>query len=294
MARPFLEIPDLPSALQRLLVQIPPGRVTTYRALAEALGNPVAARWVAQFVRDRAPGAACVGQREAHTMRELFDRFISERPLERLRRIQDEVSRRVVLRPVQGMPERVGGVDVAYPREDMAVAAYALVDTRSGDLIWSTTIRRPVQFPYITSYLTFREVPIYAELIDEVRAEGKLAEVVLVDGSGILHPRGVGSASHLGVVASVPTVGVTKHLLAGRFEGEGMQPGESRPVVDRGRVLGVALRPTARGRRPIFASPGHLVDLAFAEGLVRGLLRGRRLPEPLAWADHLSRTASRD
>lgn len=36
----------------------------------------------------------------------------------------------------------------------------------------------------------------------------------MIDGNGILHPRGCGSASHLGVVSGYPTIGVAKTLLA--------------------------------------------------------------------------------
>ena len=72
-----------------------------------------------------------------------------------------------------------------------------------------------------------------------------------------------------------------------------MEPEESRPVVHEGRTIGAALRPTAGSRRPIFISPGHRVNLARAEYVVRRLLAGRRLPEPLYWADRLSRAAGR-
>ena len=61
----------------------------------------------------------------------------------------------------------------------------------------------PVPFPYITSYLTFRELPLLAELIEEVRAQGRLAAVVLVDGTGVLHPRRAGIATNLGVVTGL-------------------------------------------------------------------------------------------
>ena len=54
-------------------------------------------------------------------------------------------------------------------------------------------------------------------------------------------------------------------------------------------AVGAALRPTSGSRRPLFVSPGHRVDVPFAEGVVRRLLLGRRLPEPLYWADRLSR-----
>ena len=61
-----------------------------------------------------------------------------------------------------------------------------------------------------------------------------------------------------------------------------------------GRRIGVAIRPTAGSRRPIFVSPGHRVNLAFSECVVRRLILGRRLPEPLYWADRLSRRAGRE
>ncbi len=244
-----------------------------------------------------------------------FRDFVSDRPLEELRQIQEAIQRRIILRPRRRIPRLVGGVDVAYPSpgrkgdrsnlperpegccaqigpvpfSPVGVAVYALVETATGRLVWSATVRRGVAFPYISTYLSFREIPLYLDLLDEVQAAGRMSEVLLVDGSGILHHRHAGVASHLGVVASLPTIGVTKKLLCGRVDIEGMAPGESRPVVHNDRLVGVALRPTAGSRRPIFISPGHRVDVAFSEELVRRLLFGRRLPEPLYWADRLSK-----
>lgn len=168
-------------------------------------------------------------------------------------------------------------------------AAYALVETASGQLVWSQTIRRRIEFPYITSYLTFRELPILLELLDVVRSAGRLAEVVLVDGSGVLHPTGAGIASHLGIIGSVATIGVTKKLLHGKVNIEGMQPGEVRPVLVGGRAEGVALCPATGTRRPVVISPGHRLNLPYAERLARMLMFGRRLPAPVYWADRLSR-----
>ena len=110
-----------------------------------------------------------------------------------------------------------------------------------------------------------------------------------MNGSGILHPRHFGVAAHLGVAADAATIGVTKKLLCGKVDTEGMAARESRPVFHEDRLVGAALRPTSGSRRPLFVSPGHRVDVPFAEGVVRRLLLGRRLPEPLYWADRLSR-----
>jgi len=326
MSEPFGELPDLPWQLEGLLAQIPPGRVATYGSLAEALGNRIAARWVGHFMLHHEHRAGCACHRVVRAGGQIgeyiaggpgakakrlaaegirvelgsvdlarlrFDQFVSDRPLDGLKRVQEELVSKVRLSSRRRVPKLVGGVDVSYRNPDRGSAAYALVEVAGGRLVWSTTVRRRVAFPYITSYLAFRELPILLELVDEVRRAGRLAELVLVDGNGILHQRHAGIASHLGVAASLPTIGVTKKLLCGDVELGGIEPHESRPVVLDDRVIGVAIRATRGSRRPIFVSPGHRANLAFAECVVRQLLLGRRLPEPLYWADRLSREAAR-
>jgi deoxyribonuclease V len=336
-------MPDLIFCLRQLLAQLPAGRVTTCGDLAEALGSKIAATWVGYYSLHHKHDAECPCHRivraggmlgpfitttEEKTQRLAeegvvaqdgtvalerfgFHDFSSDRPLEKLRQIQEDIQARIVLRPRRRIPKYIGGVDVAYPNAEEGVAAYALVETATGRLEWSTTVRRRVVFPYISTYLGFREIPILLDLLDEVREAGRMAEVLMVDGSGILHHRHAGVASHLGVVASLPTIGVTKKLLCGQVDINEMKPGESRPVWEkRGQVqfvrstrravpanctcplfsqIGISLRPTAGSARPIFISPGHRVDLPFCEQLVRRFLTGRRLPEPIYWADRLSK-----
>lgn len=321
-----LKLPDMVAALRELLAQVPAGRVTTCGKLAEALGDRVAALWVARWLSGHEHPAECpchrvvratgrlgayVGGDEAAKARRLaaegveaagglvdlerfvFERLRGPRPLALLRQWQEDVARRVRLAARCRVPARVGGVDVSYAAGDVAVAAYVLVEVESGAVVYRHTLRSPATFPYISSFLAFRELPVLLALIEAVRAAGQLAGVVLVDGSGVLHPRRSGIACHLGVAASLPTVGVTKKLLVGETALTGMEPLEGRPIMMKGRRVGTALRPTAGSRRPIFVSPGHRVDAAFAEMLVRRLLRGRRLPEPLYWADRLSREEAR-
>jgi deoxyribonuclease V len=321
---PF-DLPDLPRKLRDLIAQVPAGRVTTCGALAEALGNPIAARWVGYFLLHHHHSDSCLchrvvrgggglgsylaGDTKAKAQRlqeegvvirgdtvELaacrFEQFSSDRPLEKLKQVQERLVGQVSLRPRHRIPALVGGVDVSYGNEDYGVAAYVLVETASNQLVWSKTIRRQILFPYITTYLAFREVPILLELLAEVREAERLAPMLLVDGSGVLHQRHAGIAAHLGVVAAIPTVGVTKKLLCGQVDLRNIGLEESRPVMHEEHLVGVALRTSPRSRRPIFISPGHRVDLAFAERLVRRLLSGHRLPEPLYWADRLSRAAT--
>jgi deoxyribonuclease V len=326
MCQPFWDIPDLQAELMKLLEQVPAGRVTTYGDLAYALGNRIAARWVGHVMLNHQHRVGCHCHRVVRAGGQLglyiaggarakarqlrregvqvrrtgidlprfgMVEFRSERPLEKLTRVQEDLIAKVSLTGRRSVPRLVAGVDVSYGQSDMGIAAYALVETSTGKLVWSTTLKRPVVFPYITSYLAFREAPILLELIEKVRLAGRLAEPVLVDGSGMLHQRHAGIATHVGVAACLATIGVTKKLLCGEVDVADLKPQESRPIVHQDRPVGVAIRPTAGSVRPIFVSPGNRIDLGQAERVVRTLLLGRRLPEPLYWADRLSRKAAR-
>merc|ERR1712137_746618 len=71
-----------------------------------------------------------------------------------------------------------------------------------------------IKLPYIPSFLAFREVPVYMELLEELRKEAPhyMPDLLMVDGNGILHPRGFGVASHIGVLANTPSIGIAKSL----------------------------------------------------------------------------------
>ena len=326
-------IPDMDGRLARLVDQIPPGRVSTCGRLAKALGDVAAARWVGHFLlhHDHAANCPChrvvradgqLGnyvtndvQDKARLLRGegisissgkidiaqfVFDDFASDRPLVSLRAWQQQVAHSVSTQPPHpsqppdARQARLAAVDVSYAVPNQATAAYVLFDLATFEKLWSFTITRAVAFPYISSYLAFRELPLYVELLDKVRSLDRLADVLLVDGSGILHPRRAGIACCLGVVADVPTVGITKKRLCGEVERTDLPPGGSCHVVIDGQIVGSAIRSSPRSKKPIYVSPGHRTDVALSLDLVRTTLGTRRLPEPIYWADRLSREASMD
>ncbi len=323
MQRLLDQIPDLESELRRLLRQIPRGRVATYGDLANALGDRAAARWVAQYLLDHPHGPRCQCHRVVRATGELGSyiegdtsakqaalnnegiavqdsivdvqryavrRFQSTRPLRRLQTIQKRLLKRRLLNAPSRLPELIAGVDISYVTPRRGVAAYVLFDIRRREVVWSMTHCRKVRFPYVSGYLSFRELPLLLGLLDRVRAAARMAEVILVDGSGIMHPRGAGVATHLGIVANLPTIGITKTLLLGTLR---QQPTTKRPVVEMHHEqtpLGWAIRPQATRKSLLYVSPGHRTDVEFARQAVLPTLLGHRLPEPIYWADRISRT----
>lgn len=318
-------MPDLRQEALELLLQIPKGKVTTYHALAVALGDKVAARAVGQIMAQndqpdkypcykvvhssgevgaysapggpaakaaklRAEGITIQDGRVADLQGRLFTDFRSSQPLKRLRLLQDELSEKLSLRPLPAEPETIGGVDVAYGPQ--AVAAYALLDVRERRLIGQETVEQEAAFPYIPTYLAFRELPILLALLERVRNAGRLADVVMVDGNGILHPRHAGIASHLGVLLDIPTIGITKSLLCGEVNLQGMEVKEIRSVLLNGERVGAAVRLSGRAQ-PIYISPGNRIDLEGAIELTLALSSSYRLPEPVRLAHELCSAAAR-
>lgn len=325
-------LPDLGSALARLVAQIPAGRVATCGALAEALGFRGAAVWVAQWAADHRHHAQCHCHRIVRASGELgsyiagsevakgrllqsegvplgrqpdraaahaiveqcaFSAFQCDRPLAALIELQHRVAALRCSKPPRRPPSLVAGFDSAYRGDGMMQAACAVCDAE-GNLIHRVVIRRPAPFPYISTLLAYRELPAYEELLDRLRAERCEPELLMIDGSGVLHPRAAGIAVHFGAMADLPAIGVSKTLLFGRCDTAGMQPGESRPTVVEDETRGVAYRPSESSRKCVFVSPGHRCDVGFAERWVRRLTIARRLPEPLYWADRLSRQSNVD
>ncbi|VDZ65641.1 endonuclease V [Citrobacter freundii] len=81
-------------------------------------------------------------------------------------------------------------------------------------------------------------------------------DLLFVDGHGISHPRRLGVASHFGLLVDVPTIGVAKKRLCGKFEPLAAEPGALVPLLDKGEQLAWVWRSKARCN-PLFISTGH-------------------------------------
>ena len=112
----------------------------------------------------------------------------------------------------------IGGVDISFGKEDPNDAVASLVVLSYPELKVEFELYKKVkmQLPYISGFLAFREVDFLVDLIDIVKKDHPkfLPQIIMVDGSGIHHPRGFGLASHLGVVTGIPTIGIAKKLLS--------------------------------------------------------------------------------
>ncbi len=234
---------DLYSDFYALVRQVPEGMVTTYGALARALGDVVASRAcgymlsinpdpigtpcykvvksdakVGKFThplgseekirRLQNDGISIYNDSIVNFDSRCFTDFQSEKPLEKIKQEQETMASMVSLKD-DFTSGNLAAVDVSYDDEN---GYGAMVIEREGKLEKRYT-KMELNFPYIPGYLSYREFKFIRELA------GDFDGTLLVDGNGYLHPRRMGLASFTGIMLDIPTIGVAKSLLLGKKEG---------------------------------------------------------------------------
>ncbi len=304
-----------------LVKQIPKGKVSTYGALARALGDIRASRAVGRMLNENpfAPVVPChrvvmsdgslggFGTGTENKIRLLekegvevkgneivdfddviFTEFESDFPLINMRDEQRFLKGRVELEDGFSEIETVAGVDVAY--SDSGYGAACVYDYESQEVIEEKVTELNIDFPYIPTYLGFREIPIISKLMENLDNK---PTVLLVDGNGVLHPYGMGIATHVGVKLDIPTIGCAKSLLCGAVKEDIHKHREHSEIEFEGRNIGYAYLSSSRSKKPIFISPGHKVSFETSLDVVKRLSKFK-VPGPLRDAHILATRAKND
>jgi len=206
-------------------------------------------------------------------------------------RIQQELTEKLVLEDEPGDPELIAGVDVAFSRgEDLLYAAVVVLDAETMKPVEVAVAAQQPVFPYVPGLLTFREGPVVLEACERLERE---PDLLMFDGQGIAHPRGLGLAAHMGVLLAKPSIGCAKSRLIGEFKEPKQKRGAMRTLSVNRRKVGVVLR-TKDGTKPLFVSPGHRITIESAAERVLDAARGYRLPEPTRLAHIAAARAKRE
>ncbi|QZP36740.1 endonuclease V [Halobaculum magnesiiphilum] len=200
-----------------------------------------------------------------------------------------------------GDPPLVAGVDQAF-LDDRAVSAVVVL--RGDEVIERTYAVTELSIPYIPGLLAFREG---GPIVDALATMESDPDLYVLDGSGRVHFRQAGIATHVGVLFDAPAVGVAKSLLCGTPDDpvDGRPAGWRTPVraddsVDApaGTTIGHAYQSRQYDSSPVinplYVSPGHRVSAGTAVDLVAALCDGYKLPEPTRLADAYADEAKRE
>ncbi len=205
--------------------------------------------------------------------------------VEEARTVQNLLRREVQLSPLNKEPRYIAGVDAAFSGRRVFAAA-CLYRFPELTLIEQQSAVQKLLFPYIPGFLSFREGPAIIAALEKLTQK---PDLILVDGQGIAHPRGIGIASFLGVLLSLPTIGCAKSRLVGEHEEPGIKKGRWSRLIYEGKAVGVVVR-TKDSVKPLFVSPGHRINIDDALRITIACTGKYRRPEPLRCADMLSRS----
>jgi deoxyribonuclease V len=197
----------------------------------------------------------------------------------------------------------VVGVDQAFPGEQAVSAIIAMCE---GEVIERASAVADLSIPYIPGLLSFREGESILAAFENLECEPDLA---FFDGSGRIHFREAGLATHMGVALDLPSVGVAKSLLCGQLSNPPEEPfstGTRVPILtdgrvetDEGTILGYAIQTRqyeggSRKINPLYVSPGHRVGASSGASLVEAHCAGYKLPEPVRLADSYAGELARE
>ncbi|XP_046655206.1 endonuclease V-like [Daphnia pulicaria] len=202
----------------------------------------------------------------------------------------------------------VGGMDISFCKTDSSIAICTLVVcsvSQQLKVVYEDSLHVKLSTPYIPGFLAFREFEPCLNLYTKLTSKHPklIPQVLMFDGNGILHPRGLGLASHFGVCTNTCTIGVAKNLYQMgsilRDENHFSQinslsaPGDhffiKNSAGNGGEILGAALKTTQEAKRPVYISIGHRIGLETAIWAVMQCINRYRIPEPTRQADIRSR-----
>ncbi|MCF7803465.1 MAG: endonuclease V [Candidatus Marinimicrobia bacterium] len=191
----------------------------------------------------------------------------------------------------------IAGADVSYIRRwQQAFAVIALFEVEYGSSgiilhhLKSVTDSREITYPYIPGLLVFREGPALESVWQRLE---KKPDLLMFDGAGIAHPRRCGLAAHLGWRWNIPAIGCAKSRLTGEAEEVGIEKGAHVPLFHKKTQIGNVVRTRTRVK-PLYVSPGHLMDFETAVDWTLQTTTKYKLPKPTRIADNRTKKLVRE
>jgi deoxyinosine 3'endonuclease (endonuclease V) len=193
----------------------------------------------------------------------------------------------------------IGGLDISFDKmDDSRGCAYLTIyDVKNQKIVHEDYKVCTLTVPYVSGFLGFREIPEYIELLEKIANTQPqyYPQVLMVDGFGILHHRGFGSASHIGYEMGISSIGVAKTLLFVdgldekeiklRFKNECSKKGDYIELIGKsGKKYGAALKSSPSVENPLYISVGHKISLESAIQLALNT-SVYRIPEPIRNSD---------
>lgn len=206
-----------------------------------------------------------------------------KKDIKELKETLNKLKNKLKIEKFEKPPHLIAGIDVAY-RNNYSWAALVVMYYPELKLRGIYTLHTLANFPYITGLFSFREGPIILKLLKKVKPK---PDLLFIDGQGIAHPQKMGLASFVGIKSGIATIGCTKKALLPFHYHLEFKKGNFQYLYARGEKVGIILC-TKDNTKPIFVSPGHLVNIEDAKKYSLLCCKKSKIPLPLHLADIIS------
>jgi len=206
----------------------------------------------------------------AEKYKEIIEKYKID--LEKLKLEQEKLSKNLVISDSIdfSLVDRIAGIETAFFKNQIISA---MIIVSGEEVVEQEYFADKIRFPYLAGFRAYRELSSMVQAFNKLDQK---PDVVFIRGRGILHPRGLGLASHFSLSVGVPTIGVADSLLVGEVEKDG--------VFLNDKLIGRIME-TKEGAKPLYVSPGNNISLSSSVDLVRRFtLEPHKFPEPLRLA----------
>ena len=199
----------------------------------------------------------------------------------KLKQEQIKLSKKIIKKDDFDEIRTYGAVGKAF--EDSKIIASAIVCDKDMNILDKKYVVKELNFPYISGFLAYREMPPMIEAFNLLKEK---PSVLMVNANGILHPRNLGMASHIGLVLDIPTIGIAKKLFVGEIKGDN--------IILNNKIVGKLVK-TREFSKPLIVSIGHRISLKTAVRIVKETtIYPHKLPEPLHIANRYAANIKKD
>ena len=202
------------------------------------------------------------------------------------KQIQKRLSEKVVLKDDFEKIEKILGVGVVFSkRQDQVFVGCVSFSFPELEIQKTAFYQEKVDFPYTPGFFAFSAGPAIHTAIRKVERP----DLIMFPGRGIAHPRGLGLASHLGILLGLPTIACSKTPLWKNYSEPGAKKGDFVFVDgENEKIIGAVVR-TKEDVKPVFVTPGHKISIQTAIRVVLDCSSRYRIPEPLRHAHILAK-----
>ncbi len=211
--------------------------------------------------------------------------------LDEAKQIQYGLSSQVILKDDFNKIEKVLGVGVVFSKKQDEVfvgcVSFSFPDLK---IRQSASHKEKIEFPYTPGFFAFSAGPAILCTMKKIERH----DLILFPGRGIAHPRGLGLASHLGVLLRSPTIACSKTPLWRDYPELSLEKGAHVFIEGENKKLIGAVVRTKEGKKPVFVTPGHKISTQTAVLVVLQCSPTYRIPEPLRQAHILAKKMAED